>query len=206
MTKGDRQEQIVAATERLLGRGGVEAVTMRAVAAEAGVSLRLVQYYGRSKDELLTATLDRLAAKSVQRWQTRAADPADLADLADPADPAGTGPAIGAIRSFVAEALPTNEQSRAFHRVGVSLEMLAVTGTAAAGAAYRRHLEALADHLAELLATDGRTAGEAARLAREVMAFSHGLGTLVMAGVSTAEDAEAIAAEYLDQLQRRLSG
>lgn len=202
MTKGDRQEQIVAATERLLGRGGVEAVTMRAVAAEAGVSLRLVQYYGRSKDELLTATLDRLAAKSVQRWQTRAADPADLADLADPA---GTGPAIGAIRSFVAEALPTNEQSRAFHRVGVSLEMLAVTGTAAAGAAYRRHLEALADHLAELLATDGRTAGEAARLAREVMAFSHGLGTLVMAGVSTAEDAEAIAAEYLDQLQRRLS-
>ena len=194
MTKGDRQEQIVAATERLLGRGGVEAVTMRAVAAEAGVSLRLVQYYGRSKDELLTATLDRLAAKSVQRWQTRAADPA------------GTGPAIGAIRAFVAEALPTNEQSRAFHRVGVSLEMLAVTGTQAAGAAYRRHLEALADHLAELLATDGRTAGEAARLAREVMAFSHGLGTLVMVEISTSDEAEAIAAEYLDQLQRRLSG
>lgn len=194
MTKGDRQEQIVAATERLLGRGGVEAVTMRAVAAEAGVSLRLVQYYGQSKDELLTATLDRLAAKSVQRWQTRAAEPD------------GTGPAIGAIRAFVAEALPANEQSRAFHRVGVSLEMLAVTGTQAAGAAYRRHLEALADHLTGLLAAAGRTAGEAARLAREVMAFSHGLGTLVMAGISTADEADAIAAEYLDQLQRRLSG
>ena len=72
--KDERREQILSATERLLGRGGVDAVTMRAVAAEAGVSLRLVQYYGQSKDELLTATLDRLAASSVQRWQRRTAE------------------------------------------------------------------------------------------------------------------------------------
>ena len=167
---------------------------MRAVAAEAGVSLRLVQYYGSSKDELLTATLDRLAAKSVQRWQTRTADRL------------GPATAEAAIRAFFAEALPTDEESRAFHRVGVSLEVLAVTGSAAAGAAYRRHLGALADHLTEVLAAAGLADVESACVAREMMALSHGLGTLVMAGTSTVEDATIVAAEYVDRLQSRLSG
>lgn len=194
MTRSERQEQILAATERLLGRGGVDAVTMRAVAAEANVSLRLVQYYGRSKDELLTATLDRLAERSAQRWQDRVAGRS------------GKGSAMAAIRAFVTEALPVDEESAAFHRVGVSLEVLAVTGSAAAGAAYQRHLGALADHLSELLAADGLSTAESARVAREVMAFSHGLGTLVMAGNSTAEQAAAIASGYVDALQSRLSG
>ena len=192
--KDERREQILSATERLLGRGGVDAVTMRAVAAEAGVSLRLVQYYGQSKDELLTATLDRLAASSVQRWQRRTAERT-----------AGTS-AIEAIRAFIAEALPTDEESSAFHRVGVSLEVLAVSGSQAAGAAYRRHLRALADHLADVVGTSGVSAVAAAQIAHEVMALSHGLGTLVMAGISTAEDATGVAEEYLTGLQSRLSG
>ena len=192
--KDERREQILSATERLLGRGGVDAVTMRAVAAEAGVSLRLVQYYGQSKDELLTATLDRLAASSVQRWQRRTAERT-----------AGTS-AIEAIRAFIAEALPTDEESSAFHRVGVSLEVLAVSGSSAAGAAYRRHLRALADHLADVVGASGISAAAAAQIAHEVMALSHGLGTLVMAGISTAEDAAAVAEEYLTGLQSRLSG
>lgn len=193
-TADDRRTQILEATERLLGRGGVEAVTMRAVAAEAGVSLRLVQYYGRSKDELLSATLDRLAAKSVHRWRARTAGAG------------GVGTPVEEVRAFFAEALPTDEPSRAFHRVGVSLEVLAVTGSAAAGDAYRRHLSALAEHLAGRLATGGLAAAKATAVALEVMALGHGLGTLVMAGVSTTAQAQAVAAEYTERLQRRLSG
>src|SRR5690625_5825157 len=71
MTESTRRTEIMEAVERLLARGGLNAVTMRAVAAEADVSLRLVQYYGSTKDELLSATLDRLADKSVERWQAR---------------------------------------------------------------------------------------------------------------------------------------
>lgn len=144
--------------------------------------------------ELLTATLDRLAANSVERWQARA-----------PGRP-HRGSAATAIRAFIAEALPTDEESRAFHRVGVSLEVLAVTGSAAAGDANRRHLGALAEHLTELLVAGGQSAADAVHLAREVLAISHGLGTLVMAGISTAEDAVVVAEGYLDGLQSRLSG
>src|SRR5690625_5731554 len=71
MTESTRRTEIMEAVERLLARGGLNAVTMRAVAAEADVSLRLVQYYGSTKDELLSATLDRLADKSVERWRAR---------------------------------------------------------------------------------------------------------------------------------------
>lgn len=72
MAESTRRTEIMEAVERLLTRGGLNAVTMRAVADEADVSLRLVQYYGRTKDELLGATLDRLADQSVERWQARA--------------------------------------------------------------------------------------------------------------------------------------
>ena len=53
-TGSSRRDDILDAVDRLLGAGGVHAVTMRKVAAEAGVSLRLVQYYGTNKDTLLT--------------------------------------------------------------------------------------------------------------------------------------------------------
>ncbi|MGO1948800.1 MAG: TetR/AcrR family transcriptional regulator, partial [Mycobacteriaceae bacterium] len=64
-----RRDDILDAVDRLLGTGGIHAVTMRAVATEAGVSLRLVQYYGTDKDTLLTSALDRLSGRSVQRWR-----------------------------------------------------------------------------------------------------------------------------------------
>jgi AcrR family transcriptional regulator len=40
-----RRRQITDALLRIAGTRGLQAVTMREVAAEAGVSLRLVQYY-----------------------------------------------------------------------------------------------------------------------------------------------------------------
>jgi AcrR family transcriptional regulator len=118
--------QILDAVERLLGRGGLEAVTMREVAAEAGVSLRLVQYYGKSKDELLTAALERLAHKSVQRWHARSEEHARDGQPKD-------GSVLARVRAFLDEALPTDEAGRTLHRVGVSLELLTITRPSTAG-------------------------------------------------------------------------
>ncbi|MEV2277088.1 TetR/AcrR family transcriptional regulator [Nocardiopsis sp. NPDC049922] len=188
MSETQRREQILDAVGRLLGREGLHAVTMRAVAAEAGVSLRLVQYYGESKERLLTAALERLADRSLQRWRTRMAV-------------RGEGDVSEAIRAFFDEALPTDEDGRAFHRVGVSLELLAITRPDAATAAYQDHLRGLADHLAEVVGADPRVGGARARLiATQVMSLAHGLGSLLMAGNVTRAQAEEVVRDYLDRL------
>ncbi|RKS09425.1 TetR family transcriptional regulator [Nocardiopsis sp. Huas11] len=199
MPEVERRAQILDAVERLLGRGGLEAVTMREVAAEAGVSLRLVQYYGKSKDELLTAALERMADASVRRWHARGEERSR-----DSATPEGS--VLSRVRAFLDEALPTDEAGRAFHRVGVSLELLTITRPSAAAESYRAHLGALADHLAAILRTDPRIdAAQARRLASEVMALAHGLGSLLMAGQLTPSDARALLDGYVDRLRPRLS-
>ena len=49
----ERRRQIVRALWRIAERGGLGAVSFREVAAEAGVSVRLVQYYFGTKADLL---------------------------------------------------------------------------------------------------------------------------------------------------------
>src|SRR5690625_762273 len=137
MTESTRRTEIMEAVERLLARGGLNAVTMIAVAAEADVSLRLVQYYGSTTDELLSATLDRLADKSVERWRARTRRQGDESPLE-------------VIKGFYDEALPTDRASQDFHRVGVCMEGLALTGTDMAGQAYQRDLGRSEEDTSEL--------------------------------------------------------
>ena len=49
-----RKQKVLAATLRLLARGGPRSVTHRAVAEEAGTSLRATTYYFSSREELLS--------------------------------------------------------------------------------------------------------------------------------------------------------
>lgn len=193
MSETERRTEIIEAVERLLARGGVNAVTMRAVATEADVSLRLVQYYGNTKGELLSATLNRLSDKSIERWRARSER---------------QGPdrsALEVVRAFFDEALPTDQTSREFHRVGVSLEGLAITHPDLAGLAYQNHLRGLADHLAGILRSDHLSARTARQLALEVMGMAHGVGTLLMADQLTETDARTLIHDYLDRLGPRLS-
>ena len=192
-TESGRRAEIMEAVERLLARGGVNAVTMRAVAAEADVSLRLVQYYGSTKDELLGATLDRLADKSVERWQASAQQQG------------GRESPLEVIKTFFYEALPTDSASEGFHRVGVTLEGLAITDPGMAEHAYQKHLSGLADHLADVLQSDDVNATAARRLALEVMALAHGVGTLLMAGQLSENDARTLIKNYLERLEPQLS-
>ena len=192
MTESTRRTEIMEAVERLLARGGLNAVTMRAVAAEADVSLRLVQYYGSTKDELLSATLDRLADKSVERWRARTRRQGDESPLE-------------VIKGFYDEALPTDRASQDFHRVGVCMEGLALTGTDMAGQAYQRHLGGVEDHLSGVLESGGLSATAARRLALEVRALAHGVGTLVMTGQLSETDAQTLIKNYLERLGPQLS-
>jgi AcrR family transcriptional regulator len=59
------RRRIFASTVRLLGREGIQALTVRSIAREAGVNIAAVNYYFGSKDalveEVLRTTLDEMA-------------------------------------------------------------------------------------------------------------------------------------------------
>jgi len=63
----ERRREITDAVIHITLKGGLSAATFREVAAEAGVSVRLVQYYFGTKDELLLATQRQVAARSIER-------------------------------------------------------------------------------------------------------------------------------------------
>ena len=58
---------IIEATIRLIGRDGVDGVTHRAVAREAGVSLSSTTYHYDSKDAIVSEALRRVAALEIER-------------------------------------------------------------------------------------------------------------------------------------------
>ena len=63
-----RKRQITDAVVRITVKGGLASATFREkVAAEAGVSVRLVQYYFGSKDQLLLDAERHVAERSVAR-------------------------------------------------------------------------------------------------------------------------------------------
>jgi len=58
----EREQQIVAATTRVLRATGMAGLTMRAVAAEAGIPLGTLHYVFPSKDQLLRSVIDSVIA------------------------------------------------------------------------------------------------------------------------------------------------
>nr|WP_228046106.1 TetR family transcriptional regulator [Saccharopolyspora sp. HNM0983] len=61
------QERIVEAAWRLVSRSGAEATTMRAIAAEAGVTTGSVTHYFEDKADVMTAVLEHNNRYSLQR-------------------------------------------------------------------------------------------------------------------------------------------
>lgn len=93
-----RKRQITDAVVRITVKGGLASATFREVAAEAGVSVRLVQYYFGTKDQLLLATQRHVAERSVARIRRLLAETNDA-----PRDVLRT-----IMRSFV----PVDDESR----------------------------------------------------------------------------------------------
>src|SRR5262249_7375273 len=58
-TTSKKRDELLDAVERLMVREGYAAVTYRAVAAKAGVTAGLVQYYFPTLDDLFTAAIRR---------------------------------------------------------------------------------------------------------------------------------------------------
>lgn len=73
MSQSDRQarrEEIIDAVIRTTTSGGLQAATFRSIAKEAEISVRLVQYYFGTKDQLLADTLLEVGRKTAGRIST----------------------------------------------------------------------------------------------------------------------------------------
>lgn len=74
MPVAERREQFIEAAITVASRDGIEAATVRAVAAEAGVSLGVVHYCFQDKSELMRAMAHKITAQNA---------PTDLSELPD---------------------------------------------------------------------------------------------------------------------------
>ncbi|RLL66370.1 TetR family transcriptional regulator C-terminal domain-containing protein [Streptomyces sp. Z26] len=188
-----RRTHIADALVRVAARDGLHAVTMRAVATEAGMSVNLVQYYFDTKAALLHAALERLERQSHDRWAAR------LAALPRPVT------AYAFVEAFLAEALPTDADSRTFHLVWTSYAALALTDPELAAQPFVAGPDRLERRLADVLRQARENgaldrARDPATEAAHLLALSHGLGAGVLVGQRTADAALAVLRAHLDRL------
>jgi AcrR family transcriptional regulator len=61
----DAADRIVRTTLRAIERDGLDALTVRRIARDAGVNIAAINYYFRSKDDLVTLVLERAADRSL---------------------------------------------------------------------------------------------------------------------------------------------
>ncbi|MFB6550729.1 TetR/AcrR family transcriptional regulator [Streptomyces sp. NPDC056405] len=191
----ERRTEIAEALVRVAGRRGLHAVGMRDVAAEAGVSLRLVQYYFETKEKLLLFGLEHLTGKFGERLTARVRA-------------AGDGPGPRAmVEALLMTALPTDEESRVFHHLYTSYAVLAVTDRTLAAQPFIKDPDAaeaaLTDILRQAQGADLLRPGVDARLtAAGLLAMSAGLGTSILVGQRSPESAVAVLDDQLDRVFR----
>ena len=107
-----RRAELAAAVWRLASREGVDAVTMRGVAAEAGWSTGAVAHYFADKEELVLFAFETVAdrvGRRIVRAAERARDPLEL------------------LRTQLVEGLPLDAERRAEVRLWFAFLVLAET-------------------------------------------------------------------------------
>ena len=144
-----RRSELAEAAARVIARAGVDGVSMRDIAAEAGWTTGTLAHYFTNKRELLDFTL----RASIERRSARRSERNDLS----PAD---------ALRATLESALPTDDDTRVHWLVTVALAGAAASDTDLAATqreAYRNYRDYLIGLLATMPGIDD-TATEAERL------------------------------------------
>ena len=122
--QAERRAHIVEALLAIVGQRGIDAVSLREVAQEAGVSMGAVQHYFATKDEMLAYALEHWLTLSVhQRFSQRIRDRAGVTGphgTAAPVDQADQLDPVPVLLALAAEFLPHDEESRADVRVALA--------------------------------------------------------------------------------------
>lgn len=103
----DAADRIVVATLRAIERDGLDALTVRSISREAGVNIAAINYYFRSKDDLvalvLERALDRALADPLAEYDRLAAAGRDARVALAGAVEAALGAAVKFPRTVVAQ-------------------------------------------------------------------------------------------------------
>lgn len=187
-----RRRQIGEALLRIASARGLQSASMREVAAEAGVSLRLVQYYFHTKEELLLGALAYLGERLAARVESHIR---------------ALGPVIPrrVVYGTLAAILPTDAESLDLTRAYTGYYTLVFTDPDLA----TRHGATYPDKLERLLAGQLSAAQQAGQIdatldpettAAGLLALTNGLGASVLGGQRDGETALAVLTYHIDRL------
>lgn len=185
-----RRRELTDAVCRLTLRGGLGSVTFRQVAAEAGVSVRLVQYYFGSKQGLLATTLEHVGERSIERLMTwiNATD----------------GSPRAVLEAFVKSFIPVDEESRMAMLMYVSLYtegVVAAMGEPSANETRKTEVQMMHDTILEQLTLGPLVSGVDPRAEAVLLtALLPGLGQYVLDGTMTPEAAASTIDHHFDRL------
>ncbi|MGN9837679.1 TetR/AcrR family transcriptional regulator [Nonomuraea sp. H19] len=168
----ERRAQIARAFQRLLAVEGVAGVSFSRVAAEAGISVGLIQHYFSSKDVLLRFAFEDAVSRMSERVQIRVRD-GEAAGL----------PIGDLLLNSLAELLPLDPEREVEYRVRQGLQAQALHHAGLAEVARRAGGDML-DHVTAAI-ENGRRCGEvepgvdAGLAARMILATVQGLADQV---------------------------
>ncbi|MBE8525594.1 TetR/AcrR family transcriptional regulator [Amycolatopsis sp. H6(2020)] len=186
-----RRVQIAEALQRLTTRSGLEGVSLRHVAAEAGMSMGSVQHYFRTKDEMLRYALEHRHKLRSERITAKV--------LAE-----GPPTPRSILRACLVEILPRDPGSEADFLIGVAYFIRAVADPAMAKAFGEGMPELL-----EFFAGQVRQAQEAGDVpawadpeteASLLWAIADSQGSEILMGHRTPAEAISTVDYYLDRL------
>ncbi len=184
-----RRHQIMDAVVDVTVAGGLAAATFRTIAEQAGVSVRLVQYYFGDKTRLLADTLTHVQLDIAELVAT------DMAAL-------GAEPSPRQVLETIGEAfLPVDERRRRAMLVFLAFGTAALTDESLQGPAALRRGQGLADVLAEQLRRerpDEHVDDDALLLVMTIV----GLGNGILAGDVTLDHGRRLLARALDRALR----
>ncbi len=194
--RDERRRAIAEAVFEVIESRGLAAVSLRDVAAQAGVSMGSVQHYFQSKDEMLLFALGHMRDRALVRMQ------AELARLPEPTS-------RQVVRAAARVMLPVDQAGRQEACVAGAFYSLATVNPAHAAAlreGYARLLSvsrqslraaAQAGEIADGIATDS----EAAML----LFMVQGLIGPILIGVLSPQEALALVDHQLDRIFRKPS-
>jgi len=193
-----RRTVIAEAVGRLVVAGGLEAVSMRQVAAAAGISLGQVQHYFATKDELLRYALGAASGRTYDRYIERATHASVSEEDVEPRQ---------LVHTMLVERLPLDDDddgARVDAHIGFAFLARAMSEPELAKALRKRH-ESDEYALAELLRRGQREGSvrldlDPMRAARTLLAVVDGLTAHVLVGHHTAWEAEQAFEHHLDDL------
>ncbi|MBE1490386.1 TetR/AcrR family transcriptional regulator [Plantactinospora soyae] len=183
-----RRKQLADALMSLAATQGLEAVSLRHVAAEAGVSTGMVQHYFRTKDEMMIFALDMV----MQNVQARSVAEASSAR------PAGPG---GIVRTLLLQILPLDELRRLENHVVLAfLAYAAVKPAIAAG--LRDSVDQMRTFVADQIRaaqenSDGPLRIDPTHAAMGLLALVDGLGIQVLGQHYSPDEAVAVLDTHL---------